>query len=224
MAQKKTQAERDKAKWRRKLRPAKGEAGYDRLPRIERQKDMSLTEMLADLPTACDVGRKSNSKGFAETWIGYKLHIDTGDGGVPLAAILTSASIHDNQVAIPLATMTGRRATYLYELADSACDVAALREAARARGQVAIIPRQPRRDTELRTTLIRNRIAGEVLNFETVEERRLDARSQSERVNARLKDEFGGRNVRVRGHAKVMCHLMFGVLALAADQLMRFVT
>lgn len=43
-------------------------------------------------------------------------------------------------------------------------------------------------------------------------------------VNARLKDEFGGRHVRVRGHAKVYCHLMFGVLALAVDQLMQLVT
>ena len=35
------------------------------------------------------------------------------------------------------------------------------------------------------------------------------------------KDEFGGRFVRVRGHAKVMCHLMFGILALTADQFIR---
>ena len=31
-------------------------------------------------------------------------------------------------------------------------------------------------------------------------------------MNARLKDEFGGRVIRVRRHAKVMCHLMFGIL------------
>jgi hypothetical protein len=37
-------------------------------------------------------------------------------------------------------------------------------------------------------------------------------------------DEFGGRNVRVRGPDKVMAHLMFGVLALATDQLMRLFT
>ena len=52
---------------------------------------------------------------------------------------------------------------------------------------------------------------------------RYNERSSSERVNGRLKDEFGARNVRVRGHAKVMCHLMFGVLALTADQLMRLI-
>ena len=34
----------------------------------------------------------------------------------------------------------------------------------------------------------------------------------------------GARFVRVRGHDKVLCHLMFGILALAAEQLMRLVT
>ncbi len=38
---------------------------------------MTLAAMLADLPGACDVGAKRNAKGFKETWIGYKLHIDT---------------------------------------------------------------------------------------------------------------------------------------------------
>ncbi|WP_419601180.1 transposase, partial [Thiolapillus sp.] len=39
---------------------------------------------------------------------------------------------------------------------------------------------------------------------------RYNERSTVERVNGRLKDEFGARMVRVRGHAKVMSHLMFG--------------
>src|SRR5258707_964268 len=43
----------------------------------------------------------------------------------------------------------------------------------------------------------------------------------SERVNARLKDEFGGSHIRVRGAAKVMAHLMLGVLALTVDQWLR---
>ena len=41
-----------------------------------------------------------------------------------------------------------------------------------------------------------------------------------ERVNGRLKDEFGGWQVRVRGPGKVLCHLMFGILALTVEQLM----
>jgi hypothetical protein len=39
-----------------------------------------------------------------------------------------------------------------------------------------------------------------------------------------LKDEFGACKLRVRGIAKVACHLMFGVLVLTADQLMKLVT
>ena len=46
-------------------------------------------------------------------------------------------------------------------------------------------------------------------------------RTLAERVNARLKDEFGARSVRVRGAIKVKCHLMFGVAALAVDQILR---
>lgn len=45
-------------------------------------------------------------------------------------------------------------------------------------------------------------------------------RTVAEPSNARLKDEFGGRNIVVKGAAKVMRHLMSGMLALSADQLM----
>ena len=48
-----------------------------------------------------------------------------------------------------------------------------------------------------------------------------DFRTMAERVNGRLKDEFGATFVRVRGAIKVKCHLMFGVLALTVDQLFR---
>ena len=40
-------------------------------------------------------------------------------------------------------------------------------------------------------------------------------------MNSALKDSYGARHVRVRGHAKVACHLFFGVLALTVEQLMR---
>jgi hypothetical protein len=41
----------------------------------------------------------------------------------------------------------------------------------------------------------------------------------SGRVNSLLKERYGGRWVRVRGAAKVMCHLMFGLVALTATVL-----
>ena len=55
------------------------------------------------------------------------------------------------------------------------------------------------------------------------EERRYVVRSGSERINGRLKDEFGARHVRVRGYDKVLAHLMFGMTVLTASQLMRLI-
>ena len=92
-------------------RPRKGETRpAPPMRRIERQLDMArrgmpAASMLADLPRACDVGAKQNAKGYRETWIGYKLHIDTADGEIPISCVLTAASVHDSQVAIPIATI-----------------------------------------------------------------------------------------------------------------------
>jgi hypothetical protein len=53
------------------------------------------------------------------------------------------------------------------------------------------------------------------------QEERFKGCTMSERMNARLKDEFGGNTLRVRGAKKVMAHLMFSVLALTVDQWLR---
>ena len=90
--------------------------------------------MLDDLPRAADVGVKQGAKGHRESWSGYKLHIDAADGGIALSCILTSASLHDSQAAIPLATMTGTRVTHLYDLMDSAYDAPEIRAHARRWG------------------------------------------------------------------------------------------
>ena len=94
-------------------RPRTGEERAKEPTVIERQVGQSAAESLAQLPTACDVGSKKNSKGYKETWTGYKLHIDTADGDIPVTAILTSASMHDSQAAIPLMRLTGSRVSYL---------------------------------------------------------------------------------------------------------------
>lgn len=87
--------------------------------------------MLANLPQHCDVGSKRNAKSHTEFWIGYKLHIDSAEGGIPVTCVLTSASVHDSQVAIPLATMTATRVANLYDLLDSAYDVAEIKQHSR---------------------------------------------------------------------------------------------
>jgi hypothetical protein len=60
---------------------------------------------------------------------------------------------------------------------------------------------------------------GEIKPMDSAQAIRLKERSSVERVNSNLKDNYGCRFVRVRGTAKVMAHLMFGVLVLAASQL-----
>lgn len=80
-------------------RPKKGEERAVPEPkRIEKQLTMTLEEMLNDLPKGCDKGAKKDSKGNVMYWTGYKLHLDTVDGGIPVSAIVTSASVHDSQV------------------------------------------------------------------------------------------------------------------------------
>jgi hypothetical protein len=55
---------------------------------------------------ACDVGVKKNAKGYKEAWLGGKLHICVVDGDIPITAILSSASVHDSSVALPLIQQT----------------------------------------------------------------------------------------------------------------------
>src|SRR5674476_1440688 len=54
------------------------------------------------VPTACDRGTKVNAKGYKTSWNGIKLHLDITDVGLPVSALVTSASLHDSQVAIPV--------------------------------------------------------------------------------------------------------------------------
>ncbi len=205
-------------------RPKKGEQAPPPEPtRLERQAGMTLQEMLDDLPRACNVGSKTNSKGHKETWVGYKLHLDVADGQIPISCILTSASLHDSQAAIPLAKTTALRVTSLYDLSDSAYDAKPIHEYSRGLGHIPIIDVHPRRDQERKSELEAEQKRRKLLNLSYAEDVRYNERTAVERVNARLKDEFGGRMVRVRGNAKVMCHLMFGIVALAADQILRLI-
>ena len=209
---------------RKRGRPKKGEQPLPPEPtRLERQAGMTLEQMLDDLPRACNAGSKNNSKGYKETWIGYKLHLDVADGQIPISCILTSASLHDSQAAIPLARLTAQRVTHLYDLMDSAYDAQSIHEQIRGLGQIPIIDAHPRRDSAQKEELQAEAKRRKLLNFNYAEDVRYRERTTVERVNARLKDEFGGRMIRVRGNAKVMCHLMFGIVALAADQILRLI-
>lgn len=190
-------------------RPKKGEPGREpELTRIQKQQDQTIQEALSELPYVCDVGAKTDSKGFKHAWIGWKTHIDWADGAVPITALTTSASLHDSQVAVPMIRLTAQRVDSLYDLMDSAYDAPGIHQASRDVGHRPIIDANKRR--------------GEAVPFDPATALRFRERTTAERGNSRLKDDFGGRHLRVRGHAKAHLHVMFGIVALFADQLLKF--
>lgn len=189
-------------------RPAKGEKRPPAEPkRLEIQRSQSAAEAIALLPAVCDRGTKKNAKGYKESWNGYKLHLDVNDFGLPLSAVLTSASVHDSQGAIPLMKLTSGKVSYCYDLMDAAYDAAQIWEQSKALDHVPIIDRNPR--------------GNDVIPMAPHEATRYNERTSAERCNGRLKDELGSRCVQVRGPSKVMMHLMFGILTLFADQLLK---
>jgi transposase len=204
-------------------RPKKGQERPKEMTRIEKQASglMTLEEMLNDLPKECDKGGKTNTKGNLYWWIGYKIHLTVDDHGVPLAGITSSASIHDSQVAIPLAKLTDQRVTSLYDLMDAGYYAPGIIEHSRALGHVPIIECPAERGEKGEKELEKK--AWETLNLKPAEMVRYEIRTTVERVFSRLKGEFGANFVRVRGIGKVSAHLMFGVLVLAADQLLRII-
>ena len=195
---------------RKKGRPAKGEQREPVVKkRLDRQVHQSATEAIHELPVACDRGTKKNAKGYKVSWNGYKLHLDTNDSGLPITALVTSASLHDSQAAIPLIKLTSRKVTYLYDLMDAAYDANRIEETSRELGHVPLTDRNGR--------------GQEVIPMAPHEVERYKIRSGAERANSRLKEDFGANNVMVKGHSKVTQHLMFGIITLFADQLLRLI-
>jgi hypothetical protein len=195
--------------------------------RVQQQRQQTdLAKILAELPTACDKGGKKNSKGDTEWWNGYKMHLVTVEGDIPVAAITTSASMHDSGAAIPLMRLAAQRGVrILYDLMDAAYDAEEIRAESAELGHVPII------DANIRSATLkaeRERLAGLEFSRLDVERalvdpdrrRRFKARTAAERVNSRLKEDPGVRLVRLRGHAKVHALLMTGVLVVFAKALL----
>jgi Transposase DDE domain/Transposase domain (DUF772) len=181
----------------------------EQMTRLERQCSGTMTpaQMIAELPRVCDIGTKTSSSGHRYHWIGYKLHLDVADGQIPITCLLTSASLHDTQTAVPMAEISAQRVKSLYDLMDKGYESCLIEEHSQKLGHVPIMDRQKRGEQDYQ--------------MEPHRAVRFRERTAVERVYGRLKDEFGGNSVRVRGAAKVMAHLMFGILALTVDQLLR---
>jgi hypothetical protein len=203
-------------------RPKKGEVRTPAYTRIEKQAlgIMTFEEMLEDLPRQCDKGAKTNSKGQAQYWVGYKLHLTCDDHGIPLAALTTSASVHDSQVAIPLAKLTAQRVEGFYDVMDSGYLAEGIIAHSKSLGHVPLIDNGPR-NPEQKEIKRQEQLARETLNWQPADSIRYKCRTTVERVFSRLRDEFGIDFLRVRTHLKVQAHLMFGVLAMTVDQMLK---
>lgn len=192
-------------------RPKKGEVRQAPEPkRLNIQLAQNAVEALNALPKICNWGVKKDTGGHTHCWKGWKAHIDYADDAIPINVVTTAASVHDSQVAIPMARITAERVDVLYELMDSAYDAPQIRKAIEDLGHVAIIDPNPRRGGVPVESI-----------FDPAKAKRYNERTTAERGNSRLKDDFGLRHLRVRGHAKAHLHIMFGILALFADQILR---
>jgi hypothetical protein len=118
-----------------------------------------------------------------------------------------SITLHDSQVAIPLAQMSSQRVTNLYDLIYAAYDSPQIHSFSKSLGHVPIIDNNPRR--------------GQKILMDPATKSRFAERSSAERVNSNLKDNYGGRSIRVKGASKVMTHLMFGIVSITAMQIFR---
>ena len=95
----------------------------------------------------------------------------------------------------------------LYDLADAAYDAKQIREMSARLGHVPIIDDNPGR--------------GEKREFSPAEAVRYRERSAVERINSHLHEQHGGRHVHVRGPVKLAAHLAFGLVVIAAAQMLR---
>ncbi len=192
-------------KKKKRGRPKKGNEVKKEPKRVELQGTRTMEENIDDLPAAADWGAKNDSKGNKMKWTGFKLHLSCLDGDIPVSAILTSASVHDSQVAIPLMQMTESRTNYLYDLMDAAYDSPAIHQYSKNANRIPIIdPNKRKKDYE---------------QLDPAKKVRYNERSSAERVNSDLKDNHGGRHVRVKGNKKVFTHLMFGLLVITVKKL-----
>ncbi len=188
--------------------------------KCEKQLTQTLEEMLNTISMECDFGSKVSSKGHRLNWIGYKFHVDVADGGIPITCMLTSASAADTTMAIPLSIVSNQKVTALYELMDKGYYAKAVKQFIESEGRrahIATCAKNAKAKEEQADELK----AQATLKWQPTEVIRQKHRTVVERFFSNLKDNFGGRSIRVKGNKKVFCHLMFGVVALATIQLLR---
>ena len=114
-------------------------------------------------------------------------------------------------MAIPLATLTAARVTNLYDLMDSAYDAPEIRAHSESLGHVAIIDANPRsasRKLERKTAARAQRAVGHVYAEQ------LRYRERTTASVSMVVSRTSSAVAKSACNAKVLCHLMFGMVAL----------
>ncbi len=195
---------------RKRGRPKKGEEKQKKeQKRLTRQISLKPQKALRELDSKCAWGCKKNSQGNVGFWKGYKLHLDVTDMGIPCAAAVTGANVHDSQVSIPLEKMSEKTVTHLYSLMDAAYDAPEIRNYSAAKGRIALIDHNKRRKDSRPP-------------MDPAQKKRFGIRSTVERSNSHLKDWLLPSKLMVKGIKKVTFTLMSGVVCLAAMKILQY--
>jgi len=229
LKQKPVEVQKEKPKPKKRGRPRKGEIREKRVTILEQQQKLeTVEEKLSLVSTNCSIGRKQNSKGNYETWIGGKLHISVVDGDIPITSIYSGANVHDSSVALPLMQETSKRVKYLYDLQDAGYDANIIREYSKKLGHRPIIDINPKNSKELKAKIELKKHEKKSFKFfnlrQDLDEEHYNQRSMVERVNKYLKEDFGCNTIYYRGATKVASILAFGILSICIHQSLKLVT
>ncbi|MBL8238675.1 MAG: hypothetical protein JNM66_14720 [Bryobacterales bacterium] len=112
-------------------------------------------------------------------------------------------------------TLASNRVTHRYKLIDSASDAEATHECSQQLHHIPITAPHPRRGTKKLPKVFPGDPAPEL---PLAQQQRFKERTMVERVNATIERPVSTSQLRVRGAAKVIAHLMSGVPALTVDQ------
>lgn len=176
----------------------------------QEQLTQTTDAILKDLPKDCNFGAKKDSNGKGYKWKGYKLHAAVNDYNVPLAAVVTSASVNDALCAIPLIRIVEERVDNLYYLMDKGYDSAAIRTEVEKHNKVALIDFNHRgNDNDTR-------------GFDLNEKQHYGKRAFSESFFSHLKMQYLPNYILYRGIQKVTSVLNFAMSVITAVQIIKY--
>lgn len=177
---------------------------------VAEQRDKTTEEIVADLPTECNFGTKKNSNGKKVIWKGYKLHCVVNEYNVPIASLVTSASVNDSLCATPLFRMSESRVDGLYYLMDKGYDASATRAEITDNGKVALIDFKATRNGITNGEFIGNQVE------------RYKKRTYVESLFSQVKMQYLPRYILYRGIEKVRSVLNFALCVITAGQIIKY--